>query len=96
MPMARRVPKRGFNNVNRKILIPVNVASLSSFEEGTEITSDLLRQTGMVKGTCDGIKILGNGTLDKKFSVKATAFSVAAKQKIEAAGGCCETVDKNS
>ena len=92
MPMARRIPKRGFNNVNRQVLAPVNVAALDAFETGTAVTIDLLRQTGMVKGNWDGVKILGNGDLSKKISVKASAFSAAAKAKIEAAGGNCETI----
>lgn len=92
MPMARRIPKRGFNNVNRKVFAPVNVAMLDAFEAGTEVTVDLLRQTGMVKGNWDGVKVLGNGEISKKISVKANAFSASAKEKIEAAGGSCETV----
>ncbi|MGE4489509.1 MAG: 50S ribosomal protein L15 [Kiritimatiellales bacterium] len=92
MPMARRIPKRGFSNVNRKVYAPVNVAALAAFEEGTEVTIDLLRQAGMVKGVWDGVKILGNGGLDRKLSVKANAFSATAKEKIEAAGGSCETI----
>ncbi len=92
MPMARRIPKRGFSNVNRKVFAPVNVAMLDAFEAGTEVTIDLLRQTGMVKGNWDGVKVLGNGEISKKISVKANAFSASAKEKIEAAGGSCETV----
>jgi large subunit ribosomal protein L15 len=92
MPMARRIPKRGFSNVNRKVFAPVNVAMLEAFEAGTEVTTDLLRQTGMVKGNWDGIKVLGNGEISKRISVKANAFSATAKEKIEAAGGSCETV----
>ena len=92
MPMARRIPKRGFNNVNRQVLAPVNVAALNAFEAGTEVTIELLRQTGMVKGTWDGVKVLGSGEIAKKIVVKASAFSAAAKEKIEAAGGSCEIV----
>ena len=92
MPMARRIPKRGFNNVNRQVFAPVNVAALSAFEAGTVVTIELLRQTGMVKGSWDGVKVLGNGEIAKKIAVKASAFSVAAKEKIEAAGGSCEIV----
>lgn len=91
MPMARRIPKRGFNNINRKVFAPVNVASLDAFEAGTEVTVDLLRQAGLVSGRWDGVKILGNGELSKKLTVKADAFSATAKEKIEAAGGICET-----
>jgi large subunit ribosomal protein L15 len=92
MPMARRIPKRGFGNINRKVLAPVNVAALDAFEVGTEVTMDLLRQSGLVKGTWDGIKVLGNGEIGKKLSVKANAFSATAQAKIEAAGGSCEIV----
>jgi large subunit ribosomal protein L15 len=65
---------------------------LEAFAAGTEVTIDLLRQTGMVKGSWDGVKVLGNGEISKKISVKASAFSETAKAKIEAAGGSCETV----
>jgi len=92
MPMARRIPKRGFSNYTRKVFAPVNVAALNAFESGTEVTLELLRQVGLVNGTWDGIKVLGNGDLAKKLSVKASAFSASAKEKIEAAGGSCETV----
>jgi large subunit ribosomal protein L15 len=91
MPMARRIPKRGFNNVNRTEFAPVNVAALNAFEEGSAVTVDLLRQTGLVKGIWDGVKILGHGELTKKLTVKADSFSASAKEKIEAAGGSCET-----
>jgi len=92
MPMARRIPKRGFKNVNRQVLAPVNVAALNAFEEGTEVTIDLLRQVGFVNGNWDGVKILGNGEITKRISVKVSAFSAVAKEKIEAAGGSCETI----
>lgn len=92
MPMARRIPKRGFSNVNRKVFAPVNVAALSTLDEGTDVTVEVLRKAGLVKGRWDGVKILGNGEIDKKLTVKADAFSAAAKEKIEAAGGTCETV----
>ena len=92
MPMARRIPKRGFSNVNRQVLAPVNVATLNAFEAGTSVTIELLRQAGFVKGNWDGVKILGNGEITKKIEVKVSAFSATAKEKIEAAGGSCETV----
>jgi len=92
MPMARRIPKRGFNNVNRQVLAPVNVATLNAFEAGTSVTIELLRQAGFVNGNWDGVKILGNGEITKKIAVKASAFSATAKEKIEAAGGSCETI----
>jgi large subunit ribosomal protein L15 len=92
MPMARRIPKRGFSNYTRKIFAPVNVAALNAFEAGTVVTLELLRQAGFVNGQWDGIKVLGNGEISKKIVVKADAFSAAAKEKIEAAGGSCEII----
>jgi len=92
MPMARRIPKRGFKNINRKVFAPVNLAALEKLDAGEEITVAVLREAGLVKGKFDGVKILGNGELTKKLTVKVTAFSAAAKEKIEAAGGSCETV----
>jgi large subunit ribosomal protein L15 len=92
MPMYRRLGKRGFNNINKKTFAPVNLADLNRFEEGTEITEELLRQAGLVNGRNDGVKILGNGGVDRKLTVKATAFSASAKSAIEAAGGVCEVV----
>ena len=92
MPMARRIPKRGFNNINRKVFAPVNLAALEKLDAGEEITETLLREAGLVKGKFAGVKILGNGELTKKLTVKVTAFSAAAKEKIEAAGGSCETI----
>ncbi|MCC7299518.1 MAG: 50S ribosomal protein L15 [Verrucomicrobia bacterium] len=92
MPMARRIPKRGFSNVNRQVFAPVNVATLNAFEAGTEVTVELLRRAGFVSGNWDGVKVLGNGELTKKIVVKANAFSATAKEKIEAAGGSCETI----
>jgi len=74
------------------VFAPINIAALNAFEAGTEVTIDLLRQTGMVKGNWDGVKVLGNGEIAKKIAVKANAFSAAAKEKIEAAGGSCEIV----
>ncbi|MBM4152074.1 MAG: 50S ribosomal protein L15 [Kiritimatiellaceae bacterium] len=92
MPMARRIPKRGFSNVNRQVFAPVNVSLLNGFEAGTEVTLDLLRQAGFVSGRWDGIKVLGGGEISKKISVQANAFSASAKEKIEAAGGSCKIV----
>lgn len=92
MPMARRIPKRGFTNYTRKVLAPINLGALDAFDEGSEISELTLREAGLVKGRFDGVKILGTGTITKKFSIKATAFSATAKEKIEAAGGTCEAV----
>ncbi len=92
MPLLRRMPKRGFNNPTRKNLTPVNVGSLNRFEEGAEITVPVLMRSGLAKQVRDGIKILGTGRLERKLTVRANAFSTAAREKIEAAGGVCETV----
>ena len=92
MPLLRRLPKRGFNNRNNRELAPVNVGALSRFEDGAEVTAERLRSEGLVKGTWDGIKILGQGEIDRKLTVKVSAFSAGARAKIEAAGGSCEVV----
>jgi large subunit ribosomal protein L15 len=92
MRLIRRLPKRGFTNISRKEFVPVNVSELDAFASGVEITPDLLIAKGLAKGVKDGIKILGTGSLSKKLSVKAHAFSAGAKAKIEAAGGVCEVV----
>lgn len=91
-PLFRRLPKRGFTNINRKEFAIVNLDTLNRFEEGTEITPALLIETGVVSSEKSGIKILGNGTLDKKLSVKAHKFSASAKEAIENAGGQTEVV----
>ncbi|VGO20534.1 50S ribosomal protein L15 [Pontiella sulfatireligans] len=92
MPLVRKLPKRGFTNFNRKEILPVNLDALAAFEEGSEVTIELLIEKGLVNGRFDGVKILGNGSVDKKLVVKANAFSASAKEKIEAAGGSCEIV----
>ncbi len=92
MPFVRKLPKRGFNNFNRKEILPVNLDALSVFEDGAEVTIELLKEKGLVNGRFDGVKILGSGSLDKKLTVKVNAFSASAKEKIEAAGGTCEIV----
>ena len=92
MPLQRRIPKRGFNNIFAKNIIAVNVAALEVFEDGAEVTAEALAEKGIVKKACDGIKILGNGSLTKKLTVKVNAFSESAKQKIEAAGGKAEVI----
>ena len=86
-PLFRRLPKRGFTNINRKEYAIVNLDTLNRFEEGTEVTPALLIETGVVSNEKSGIKILGNGTLDKKLTVKAHKFSASAKEAIENAGG---------
>ncbi len=92
MPLFRRIPKRGFKNRNTKEIITINVSVLERFDNGTVIDAELLKDTGIVKNSRDGIKVLGNGELTKKLVVKATSFSASAKEKIEAAGGSCEVI----
>ncbi len=92
MPLYRRIPKRGFTNRNTKEIIGINLAALESFEDGTVVTVDTLIENGIVKNPRDGVKILGNGELTKKLTVKVNAFSEGAKAKIEALGGTCEVI----
>ena len=91
-PLFRRLPKRGFTNFNRKEYAVVNLDALNVFEVGTEVTPELLIETGLVKKELAGIKILAKGSLEKKLSVKAHKFSSAAKEAIEAAGGQTEVI----
>ena len=92
-PLFRRIPKRGFNNYNFQVKYAViNVSDLNKFENGTEITPELLKEMGLVKKQLDGIKVLGNGNLDKKLTVKASVFSKSAKEKIEKNGGKAEVI----
>ena len=92
MPLFRRMPKRGFKNVNRKDYAIVNLETLNKFEDGTEVPPALLVETRVVKDEKDGIKVLGNGELTKKLTVKASKFSASAKAAIEAAGGTAEVM----
>ena len=92
MPLARRIPKRGFNNIFAAKMAAVNVSSLEIFKEGTEVDAELLLASGLVKNIDNGVKILGNGEITKKLTVKASAFSETAKEKIEAAGGKAEVI----
>ena len=93
MPLQRRLPKRGFNNIFRKVIVAINVADLNAkFEDGAVVDAEALKSAGLVKNYFDGIKILGNGELTKKLTVKANAFSETAKQKIEAAGRNAEVI----
>jgi large subunit ribosomal protein L15 len=91
-PLFRRLPKRGFTNINRKDYAIVNLEALNRFEDGTEVTPALLIETGLVSKEKSGIKILGNGKLETKLTVKAHKFSSAAKEAIEAAGGQTEVI----
>ena len=92
MPLTRRIPKRGFTNVFAKVYSEVNVAQLEVFEPDTVVTPELLKEKGIIKKLNDGVKILGEGELNKKLTVKAHKFSKAAQEKIEAAGGKAEVI----
>ena len=92
MPLARRIPKRGFNNIFAKPLENVNVSALNCFEDGAVVDANVLLANGVLSKCTYGVKILGNGEITKKLTVKASAFSAGAKEKIEAAGGKAEVV----
>ena len=92
MPLQRRLPKRGFNNIFRKNVVAINVGTLNKFEDGAVVDIAALSEAGIVKNSFDSVKILSNGTITKKLTVKASAFSEGAKAKIEAAGGKTEVV----
>jgi len=90
MPLARRLPKRGFTNIFGKTYSIVNVGDLNRFEDGTEITAELLKKERLIRKLNDGLKVLGNGEITKKLTVKATKFTKTASDKIVAAGGIAE------
>lgn len=93
MPLYRRIPKRGFNNKRfKKEIVAVNVEALNRFENGTIVTPETLLEAKIIKKVGDGVKILGNGQLEKALTVRANAFSKSAKEKIEAAGGRAEVI----
>lgn len=92
MPLFRRIPKRGFTNIWATKYTIINVDDLNRFENGTVVTPELLREAGITKQVKDGIKVLGEGTLEKNVSVKAHKFSKTAVEKIEAAGGKAEVI----
>ncbi|MGI6013746.1 MAG: 50S ribosomal protein L15 [Oscillospiraceae bacterium] len=92
MPLARRIPKRGFHNIFAKPLEAINVSALEQFEDGAVVGVQELLDAGILSKCPYGVKVLGNGTLTKKLTVKVSAFSESAKQKIEAAGGKAEVV----
>ena len=95
LPLARRLPKRGFNNKSFSIVfIPVNLESLNHFDDGSTVDENALREAGLVNGRGDGVKILARGQIEKKLTIKADAFSAAAKAAIEAKGGACKVVSK--
>ena len=92
MPLQRRVPKRGFVNIFATTYATINVGSLNVFEDGAVVDAAALKEAGLVKKSYDGVKVLANGKLTKKLTVKAAAYSEAAKAKIEAAGGKAEVI----
>ena len=92
MPLFRRMPKRGFKNINRKEYAVVSLADLNRFEEGTEVTPALLVESGLVKKELAGVKLLANGELSVKLTVKVNKVSEAAKKAVEAAGGTIEVI----
>ena len=92
MPLARRIPKRGFNNIYAKPLTAINLAALNVFEDGTVVDAAVLVEKGIISNCPYGLKVLSNGNLTKKVTVKAAAFSESAKEKIEQAGGKAEVV----
>ena len=92
MPLYRRIPKRGFTNRNTKEIVAINLSALEVFENDAVVSVETLVEAGIVKNPRDGVKILGNGELTKKLTVKANAFSAKAKEKIEALGGTCEVI----
>ena len=91
MPLTRRLPKRGFTNINAKDYVGLNVSALEArFEDGAVITTEAILEAGLVKKVRDGVKLLGHGEVSKKFTVKGLLLSESAKNKIEAAGGTVE------
>jgi len=92
MPLSRRLPKRGFTNIFAKEYATVNVSELNGFEDGTEVTVELLKEKRIIRKTYDGLKVLGNGEITKKLTVKAAKFTQTAAEKIAAAGGTAEVI----
>lgn len=92
MPLFRRMPKRGFNNINRKEYAIINLNDLNRFDDGAEVTTEALINAGIVKKQLDGVKLLANGELTTKVNVKVAKYSAAAKEAVEAAGGSVEVI----
>lgn len=92
MPLYRQIPKRGFTNINRKEYAIVNLTALNKFDDGTEVTPQVLMESGLAKNLKSGVKVLGSGKLEKKLTVKANKFSASAVSAIEAAGGKTEVM----
>lgn len=91
-PLQRRLPKRGFTNIFKREWVEVNLEKLNIFDNGTEVTPEILLEKGIIKKLADGVKILGNGTITKKLTVKSNGFSKSAVEKIEKAGGKAEVI----
>ena len=92
LPLYRRLPKRGFTNINSKEIVAIGLDRLNVFEDGAEVTIEALMDKGIIKNPKDGVKILGNGELTKKLDVKVNAYSAGALEKIQAAGGKAEVI----
>lgn len=92
MPLYRRLPKRGFKNINTKRIVAINVSSLDVFNDGDVVSIEALKSKGLVSNPRDGVKILGNGDINKKLTVQVNYFSETAKEKIEKAGGKAEVI----
>lgn len=92
MPLYRRIPKRGFTNRNSKEIVAINVDVLNRFDDEAVVTVESLLEAGVIKNPKDGVKILGNGELTKKLTVKVNAFSASAEEKIKALGGTAEVI----
>ena len=92
MPLYRRLPKRGFTNRNSKDIVAINISDLERFRSGSTVTIEKMVESGLIKNTRDGVKILGNGELTKKLTVQVNAYSASAKEKIEALGGTAEVI----
>ena len=92
IPLYRKLPKRGFKNRFASEYTTVNISALNRFEDGAVIDQDMLIKAGLARKAADGLKVLGNGNVEKKYTVRAAAFTAAAKERIEAAGGKCEVV----
>mgnify|MGYP000875662248 CR=1 FL=1 len=91
-PLQRRLPKRGFTNIFKREWVEVNLEKLNVFDNGTEVTPEILLEKGIIKKLADGVKILGNGTITKKLTIKSNGFSKSAVEKIEKAGGKAEVI----
>ena len=92
MPLYRRIPKRGFTNINSKEIIAINLSDLERFEDGSTVDVNTLLEAGIIKKRGDGVKVLGDGKFTKKLNVKVDAYSASAKEKIEALGGTAEVM----